>query len=511
MNYRTITITLAALLAWAVTPVFSASLEPTASPVLGKPLVTIFADRRGAGWTSLSTADVKLACEAPVHSGDRSVSVDISGGKALEFSSDPFDSSRYGALTFWINGGETGGQSSLIVRGTEDGKPKGEAVIPPLVANTWTQVIVPLSSLGLADSARMTGLRIESKNGTDAPTFYVDDIQLTASTRTLGRIPLPFKRVGKPLDFTGVNISGGEFAHMKPGMPSVYGTMFTYPTAAEFDYFAARGVNIVRFPFHWGVLQPALDQPMIQTELDRLKATVDLGTSKGLIMLIDPHEFGRYFGKTIGSPEVPNSAFAKLWSTLATMFKDNPKVYFGLMNEPNGVPVSQWFDSAQAAVTAIRATGAKNVILVPGIDYTGAHGWVGNGSTAMANIKDPANNYMFEVHQYFDEDNSGTHADAISPTIGSERLKSFTEWCRTTGKRAILGEFGVGEGKVNKAAVDNMLTYMEANPDVWAGYTWWSAGAWWGDYMYTVEPTKAGDDRAQMWYLLPHMHGISQG
>jgi len=51
-----------------------------------------------------------------------------------------------------------------------------------------------------------------------------------------------------------------------------------------------------------------------------------------------------------------------------------------------------------------------------------------------------------------------------------------------------------------------MLTYMEKNRDVWIGYTWWSAGPWWGNYMFTIEPDK-GVDRPQMSYLLPHLHG----
>lgn len=38
---------------------------------------------------------------------------------------------------------------------------------------------------------------------------------------------------------------------------------------------------------------------------------------------------------------------------------------------------------------------------------------------------------------------------------------------------------------------------MNTNADVWLGWTYWAAGPWWGDYMYTLEPSD-GKDRPQM-------------
>ena len=38
---------------------------------------------------------------------------------------------------------------------------------------------------------------------------------------------------------------------------------------------------------------------------------------------------------------------------------------------------------------------------------------------------------------------------------------------------------------------------MRDNSDVWLGWTYWAAGAWWGDYPMSVEP-KNGADRGQM-------------
>lgn len=325
------------------------------------------------------------------------------------------------------------------------------------------------------------------------------------------RAPAPFTRQGRPLDLTGVNISGGEFGHPAPGKPNIYGKTFIYPSAAELDYFAARGVNIIRLPFRWEIIQPDLSQAPLQSEISRLAAVVAQATSRGMVVILDPHDFDRYYGRLIGSSAVPNEKFAAFWQALAAAFKSNPRVYFGLMNEPHDVSVDDWMATAQAALTAIRQAGAGNTVLVPGVGWTGAHSWLENGSTQMAQIKDPLDNYMFEAHQYLDQDSSGTHPDAVSATVGSERLKAFTAWCRSQRKRALLGEFGVAAGDSNRAALDDMLGYMEANRDVWAGFTWWSAGPWWNHYMYSVEPTKDGVDQPQFAYLAPHLHGVDAG
>jgi endoglucanase len=169
-----------------------------------------------------------------------------------------------------------------------------------------------------------------------------------------------------------------------------------------------------------------------------------------------------------------------------------------------------WLEDANAAIAAIRKAGAKNLILVPGNGWTGAHSWVdgGNGTT-MTKIVDPVNHYLFEVHQYLDADCSGSHSEAVSATIGSERLRRFTEWCRARHRQAFLGEFGAAANATSQAAIEDMLAYMEANADVWSGFTWWSAGSWWGDYMYSIEP-KDGRDRPQLGYLQSHLQGNSR-
>ncbi|EEF60460.1 glycoside hydrolase family 5 protein [Pedosphaera parvula] len=316
--------------------------------------------------------------------------------------------------------------------------------------------------------------------------------------------------VMKPLPYTGVNLAGGEFYDPVKTPEPMYGRNFSYPTRAEYEYFAGKGMNVFRVQFLWETLQAKAKEPFRQAELDRLKSTVKLATARGLTVILDPHNYARYYGKVVGSNEVPYDAFADFWGRLANEFRGDTNVWFGLVNEPHDMPTEQWLQAANEAIAAVRKTGAENLILVPGNGYSSAHGWVkgkwygtSNGSV-MQKIHDPNSNYVFEVHQYLDKDSSGTHREVVRPTIGSERLKEFVEWCRQNKQRAFLGEFAVAEGETGRLAIEDMLQAMERDRDVWLGFTWWAAGSRWGNYMFSLEP-KDGKDRPQMEYLRGHL------
>ncbi|KAI7647721.1 hypothetical protein KC318_g18420, partial [Hortaea werneckii] len=77
----------------------------------------------------------------------------------------------------------------------------------------------------------------------------------------------------------------------------------------------------------------------------------------------------------------------------------------------------------------------------------------------------------------------------VSSTIGSERLKAATQWLRANGKKGLLGEYAGAVNPTCQAAVKDMLSYMVKNKDVWEGAVWWAAGPWWGDHMFSIEPT----------------------
>jgi len=320
------------------------------------------------------------------------------------------------------------------------------------------------------------------------------------------------------LNYTGVNLAGADFG--EGSLPGIYNTHYTYPTSAEVDYFIGKGMNTFRLPFRWERLQQSLNAPFNSAEFARLDNFVNYATGQGAHVVLDPHNYARYHGGVVGSGSVPNAAFGDFWSRLANEYKDNERVIFGLMNEPNSMPTEQWRDAANAAIVAIRNTGAANLILVPGNAWTGAHSWNQNwygtpNSVSMLGIVDSVNNFAFDVHQYLDGDSSGGSSQIVSQTIGQERLVQFTNWLHTNNRRGFLGEFAVANSTIGASgpqigdeAIHNMLNYIEANGDVWLGWTWWAAGPWWGNYMFTLEPTNLGlpnqADRPALSALQPH-------
>jgi endoglucanase len=323
----------------------------------------------------------------------------------------------------------------------------------------------------------------------------------------------------RAVSLTGVNLAGADFG--ESNLPGTYNVHYTYPTSAEVDYFMGKGMNTFRIPFRWERLQQTANTPFNSAELGRLNTIVNYATSQGAYVVLDPHNYARYYGNVVGTAAVPNANFADLWSRLADIYKDNNRVVFGLMNEPNTMPTEQWRDAANSAIAAIRNAGATNLILVPGNAWTGAHSWNDtwygtSNSTIMLGITDPQNNFAFDVHQYLDGDSSGSSSSVVSAAIGQQRLVNFTNWLHANNRRGFLGEFavanstiGTGGSQIGDEAIHNMLSYIETHGDVWLGWTWWAAGPWWNNYMFTLEPTNLGQqnqtDRPAMAVLQSHL------
>lgn len=306
---------------------------------------------------------------------------------------------------------------------------------------------------------------------------------------------------------TGVNIAGAEFAGRK--IPGVPGRDYFYPSKATIDYFAAKRMNAIRVPFLWERLQPQLSANLNPAESRRLDDVVRYANGKGLYVILDVHNYASYRQEIIGSANVPVDALAGLWGRIATKYKGNSKVGFGLMNEPKGLATETWLAAANAAIAQIRREGADNLVFVPGNGWTGAHSWLSRGygtpnADIMLGVVDPADNFIYEVHQYLDSNYSGTHKECRNETVGTNALKAFTDWLRQHNKRGFLGEFGAGSGSTCLVALDNMLKFIDDNNDVWSGWTYWAAGAWPPSYFTSVQPDN-GADRPQMAVLLNHL------
>lgn len=326
----------------------------------------------------------------------------------------------------------------------------------------------------------------------------------------------------------GVTLAGAEFG-VSPdrNWPGVHGTDYVYPhTVPAYEgvlaYYATRGVDVIRLPFRWERLQPELFGALDSTELDLMNGFVGAARARGMRVILDPHNYGRYCEtvsyrsdscgdeRLIGKPAVPFSAFADLWRRLAAEFQDHPGVYaYALMNEPTYLAEADfplWPRAAQAAVDAIRAAGDERLIMVPGNGWSGAHAWDQYNRDLW--IGDPANNILYEAHQYFDADNSGTYQQSYEvsgayPDVGVERVKPFVDWLKARGARGFIGEYGVpGDDPRWLTVMERFLVYLDENC---VGAAYWAGGPWWpSDYVSLIEPLPGLQDRPQMEVLQDH-------
>lgn len=137
----------------------------------------VFTDNAVNGFqTGYSWATINVKNTSPVHSGTYAISVNDGGNQALEFRSQDFNSTPYTSVTFWINGGSSGGQR-LKVAGLLDGVNQSSVTLSQL-SKTWQQITIPLSSLGVANQPNFDGFWILGTTGSSQATFYVDDVAL---------------------------------------------------------------------------------------------------------------------------------------------------------------------------------------------------------------------------------------------------------------------------------------------------------------------------------------------
>ena len=205
----------------------------------------IFSDHPVNGFQDWSWGTHNLVNSSPVHSGSSSISASLSAWQAVSFYHPDFSVATYGSLSFWANGGTPGGQRLQVV--AQFGSSTGPAYqVPVLAANTWKQVMVPLSALGIAGATNFNRFNIQLTTSGSAGTFFIDDIQLTAR-------PAP-ATVHIGLDTTKtVRLADSRWAGFNT---AVWDSNFDSPTTVSL--LKEVGARILRFPggslsdeYHW--------------------------------------------------------------------------------------------------------------------------------------------------------------------------------------------------------------------------------------------------------------------
>lgn len=314
----------------------------------------------------------------------------------------------------------------------------------------------------------------------------------------------------------GVNDAGGEFW---AGREAVDRNEDPYSSDRTVRYLAQRGLRLVRLAVRWERLQPRLGGPLVERELEYLRRYLRDASAAGLEVIIDLHNGARYlqpFGEVqLGEKELPIEQFCDFWQRLAGTLREVPGLYgYGLMNEPANMPTDTWKAASQAALEAIRRTGDRHCVLVPGNNYASAQIWVMcHGRHGW--IRDSADNFMYEAHVYLDADGSGRYTRSFQEelaqdpelrTRGANRLRVFTEWCHENGVRGFIGEFGAPNEEAWLGPLAQTLEFMDLEH---LDGTMWAAGERWPtDYLLSLQPLDDfRRDRLAMQVLLRHLHG----
>ncbi|PPR05071.1 hypothetical protein CVT24_010258 [Panaeolus cyanescens] len=320
-------------------------------------------------------------------------------------------------------------------------------------------------------------------------------------------LSLPFQLSVAKILYAGINESGGEFGVFAPGqvgfgLPGRFGVDYAFINKTTVDIFVDQEkINFFRVTFLMERMCPlsfGLGARFNETYFSEFQDAVNhITITKGAYALLDPHNYMRYndpsqqpfTGSVIGDTTDPTAAttqqFQDFWHEIARRFVNNPKVVFGINNEPHDMPTDLVLKNNQAAINGIRAAGARQLILAPGNGFTGGHSWTqttGAGNNAPSSdflnkMVDPAHNLAIDVHEYLDEDFSGQHDECTQPAPAN--LAALTTWLQQNKLKAVISEFGGGNNANCFQFIDDLLTYLEAN-DVYIGWAIWAAGPLWG-------------------------------
>ena len=179
-------------------------------------------------------------------------------------------------------------------------------------------------------------------------------------------------------------------------------------------------VNIIRLPLsqdRWFGKAPEQhdDSKPYRALVDRV---VQACSSQNCYIMVDLHwSDAGVWGKQIGQHVMPDANSLAFWKDFAPIYKNNPAVLFDLYNEPHDTTWDVWLNGGQVTETdkqrgysstfdaigmqamldAVRSTGAKNVIVAGGLDWS----YDMSGFLAGKQLKDPnGNGVIYANHNY---------------------------------------------------------------------------------------------------------------
>lgn len=135
-----------------------------------------------------------------------------------------------------------------------------------------------------------------------------------------------------------------------------------------------------------------------------------------------------------------------------------------------------WGNTNQKVVNAIRRITTVQAILVSGTQFARLVNWLSSSIQGIGPglIQDPANNTIYDFHQYFDDD--GGSYGLCNPWYSFvSAFEDVTSVLRNHGYRGIMTEFGGGPFSQCATLYEHLLSFWDENSDVWFGWTAWSS------------------------------------
>lgn len=240
----------------------------------------------------------------------------------------------------------------------------------------------------------------------------------------------------------GVNVSGSNW-------------VWTRPTVPDADLLIdCWNFNLVRVNSFLYLGEVPWAQVDVNNDLDEIVRTF---TERGVVVVFEAHDrIGEYY-------EGEELTDLVTWFTdLAMRYRNNPYVWFDVMNEPGGlrsIDADSWLNVHQQVIQAIRDTaGADNIIIVEGANGgQDAGDWeatpVAENMSAILQYADDIlsfngqdyENIVFSIHPY-DQWNSG---DA--------RMADFFDRVLARDLALIVGEYAVQTNANTEAAAESVF------------------------------------------------------
>jgi endoglucanase len=306
-----------------------------------------------------------------------------------------------------------------------------------------------------------------------------------------GSMPLPLKVVGtqilnsknEPVLLRGVNCASMEWTSDGQGH-----ILASVKTAID-DWH----VNHIRLPLaqdRWfGKAPEQKDEGKAYRAL--VKEVVDLCASKGCYIILDLHwsDVGEW-GQDIAQHSMPDENSLAFWKDLAPVYANHPAVIYDLYNEPHDVTWDIWRSGGsvtdrpnrrgatpktyqavgmQKLLDAVRAAGARNVVIAGGLNWAYDFDGILDGRQ----LRDPdGNGVIYANHAY---NNKGHPVEVWIARMEKATAKLpviVSEFGGSGGPNRRMGRSGGGAAK-NPSGDDWLLHVMQVLQDHKWSWTAW--------------------------------------